>query len=92
MMAQLGGRLLFWNMDSKPLSQEELAAFVNDDQFFISHEYLRGRVNNFLESHFQQYPPRSVNSSEIEIGHDEAWLLAGYAQVMARMRGRLSYQ
>ena len=86
MMAQLGGKLLFWNMDSKPLSQDELAAFVNDDQFFISHEYLRGRVNNFLESHFQQYPPRSFNSSEIEIGHTEAWLLAGYAQVMARMR------
>jgi len=86
MMAQLGGRLLFWNMDSKQQSQEELAAFVRDDQFYISHEYLRGKVNDFLEYHFQQYPPRSFNSSEIEIRHGEAWLLAGYAQVMARMR------
>ena len=86
MMAQLGGRLLFWNMDSKQQSQEELAAFVRDDQFYISHEYLGGRVNDFLEHHFQLYPPRSFNSSEIEIGHNEAWLLAGYAQVMARMR------
>ena len=86
LMAQLGGRLLFWNMDSKPQSQEELAAFVNDDQFFISHQYLRGRVNDFLESHFEKYPPRSVLSSEIKIGHTEAWLLAGYARAMARMR------
>jgi len=86
MMAQLGGRLLFWNMDSKQLSHEELAAFVNDEQFYVAHEYLRGKVNDFLEYHFQQYPPRSFSSSEIDIGHTEAWLLAGYAQVMARMR------
>jgi len=86
LMAQLGGRLLFWNMDSQQQSQEELAAFVQDDQFYISHVHLRGRVNDFLESHFKAYPPRSFNSSEIEIGHTEAWLLAGYAQVMARMR------
>ncbi len=86
MMAQLGGRLLFWNMDSKPLSHEELADFVHDDQFFISHEYLRGKVNDFLECHFEKCQPRSVNSSEIDIGHDEAWLLAGYARVLARMR------
>ena len=86
LMAQLGGRLLFWNMDSKPQSQEELAAFVNDDQFFISHQYLRGRVNDFLEAHFEKYPPRSVLSSEINIGHTEAWLLAGYARAMAWMR------
>jgi len=86
LMAQLGGRLLFWNMDSQQQSQEELAAFVQDDQFYISHAHLRGRVNDFLESHFKACPPRSINSSEIEIGHTEAWLLAGYAQVMARMR------
>jgi len=86
LMAQLGGRLLFWNMDSKSQSQEELAAFVRDDQFYISHAHLRGRVNDFLESHFKAYPPRSYNSSEIGIGHTEAWLLAGYARAMARMR------
>ncbi|MDA2924123.1 hypothetical protein MYX65_05615 [Acidobacteria bacterium AH-259-L09] len=86
MMAQLGGRLLFWNMDSKPHSHDELAAFVQDDQFYISHEYLRGKVNDFLEAHFEKYPPRSVNSSEIEIDDREAWLLAGYARVLARMR------
>jgi len=86
LMAQLGGRLLFWNMDSKQQSQEALAAFVNEDDFYISHAHLRGRVNDFLESHFEKHPPRSVMSSEIEIGHIEAWLLAGYAQIVARMR------
>ncbi|MEE8114690.1 MAG: hypothetical protein V3T23_10075 [Nitrososphaerales archaeon] len=86
LMAQLGGRLLFWNMDSKQQSHQELANFVQDDQFYIAHEYLRGKVNDCLEIHFEKHPPRSVNSSEIEIPQQEAWLLAGYAQVMARMR------
>jgi len=83
-MAQLGNRLLFYEIAGHELTEQELIDFAKTYAAKNSVAECRQAVNNFLEAHFKKYPVESVDPDSIQI--PDVSKIVRYAQLIAQGR------
>ena len=83
LMAQLGPRLLFYEILEDKCSVDELIDFVESYENSDAPDECQGIVNDFVESHFQRYPLDSVNPKDIKIPQDLLRAISQYAQLIS---------
>jgi hypothetical protein len=82
-MAQLGNRILRYEIVGRKQSEQELVEFARNFQPETKEATCRKAVNDFLEIHFGQYPSRTVSPDSIEIPNDVAVELVRLANLIA---------
>jgi len=85
-MAQLGNRILRYEIVGREPSEEELLEFAESFEPESQEATCREAVNDFLDCFFPLYPPRTVSPESIEIPNDLRLELVRLAQLIAHGR------
>jgi hypothetical protein len=89
-MAQLGNRLLRYEIVGQPQSEDALIEFARSYSAATTEDSCRLAVNNFLFSHFTQSPPNSVEPTSIVLSEDSLRELVRLAKLISH--GRVEVQ
>src|SRR5262249_1954088 len=90
-MAQLGNRILFYEIAGEKWPDEELVKFAKT---YGANRTLKKRqktVNDFIEAHFEKYPINSVERQQIEISDDLRLKVVQYAKLIAHGRVEVKF-
>ena len=90
-MAQLGNRILFYEVAGEDFSEDELMKFARERVSADAVEECRAMVNGFLEGHFENCPVNSIEPESILISDDFLRELVRYAELVAQGRVELLY-
>jgi hypothetical protein len=82
-MAQLGNRILRYEIVGRKQSEQELVEFAQNFDPDTTEASCRDAVNYFLEMHFAHYPTRIVSPGSIEISDEVAVELVRLAELIA---------
>lgn len=85
-MAQLGNRLLFYEVAGEDLSEEELLEFARSYGASNAVEECQKIVNDFIEGHFKSHPVESLEPDDIGVEDDLLREIVRYAQLIANGR------
>jgi hypothetical protein len=85
-MAQLGNRILFYEIASEEWSEDDLMDFARNYGTTDAITGCQKAVNDFVESHFAAYPVNSVDPSSIDISTEIMRELIRYAKLIASGR------
>jgi len=85
-MAQLGNRLLRYEIVGKEQSEDELTAFAQSYEAVTREDECRNQANDFLCQHFESHPLSSVDPREIILPKEAATELARLALLIAHGR------
>jgi hypothetical protein len=86
LMAQLGTRLLFFEVPAIEPSEEELVAYAERDDAGNAEDKCQNAVNLFPSEFFKHYPVGSVPSEALPISRDRLRVLVRWARLL--MQGR----
>src|SRR5262249_48388891 len=89
-MAQLGNRILFYEVVGDEWPEEKLVDFAKNVQTNIAMNQCNKAVNDFLEGHFQKHPVESVDPKSIDIPEELTLQIVRYARLISH--GRLEVQ
>jgi hypothetical protein len=85
-MAQLGNRLLFYEVAGEDASEEELLEFARSYGASNAVEECQKTVNDFIEGHFKSHPVESLDPDSIGIENELLREIVRYAQLIANGR------
>jgi hypothetical protein len=85
-MAQLGNRILRYEIVGKEQSEDELVEFAESFEPATEEETCRKAVNDFLVEHFARVPLRTVDPEEIEMFREVSLELVRLAMFIAQGR------
>jgi hypothetical protein len=85
-MAQLGNRLLRYEIIGEDTPEEDLIEFLEEYRESFAEDRCRELANTFIENHFSAFPVNSVDSKEIEFPHERRHTLARYARLISAGR------
>ena len=85
-MAQLGNRILFYEIASEEWSEDDLMDFAQNYGTTDAIGACQKAVNDFVDAHFAAYPVNSVDPSSIDISTEIMRELIRYAKLIASGR------
>jgi len=85
-MAQLGNRILFYEVAGEEPTEEELMDFAENYETNDAIEECKGAVNDFIEKHFAKYPAESLDPESIYIPEEIVRHLVRYSKLIAKGR------
>jgi hypothetical protein len=88
-MAQLGNRILFYELSSDEPTEDELMDFAQNHRMTALTECEK-LVNDFIEGHFNKHPVESFDPKAIEISEDLQRQIIRYSLLIAR--GRVEFE
>ena len=86
LMAQLGNRILFYELPSRESSEDDLLATLTNNTVGTDVDLLRGRVNDLIAGHFRLHPESSVDPANIAFPERLKLLLIRYARLIVNGR------
>lgn len=89
-MNNLGTRLVFFAVETRELSEDELTDLILDDNPEEKKAACKSAVQNYLRSFFKRYPPRSVSTKSIKIDKDFARKLSALLRFFVKYRAEVS--
>jgi|SRR5215469_932841 len=89
-MAQLGNRLLRYEIIGEDVSDDELMAYVQDSDSLSSEEECRNAVNDYVVSHFRRHPVGSFDQKRIGLEAESARQLVNLARLICNGRVEIS--
>lgn len=89
-MAQLGNRLLRYEIVGQDQSEDELVEFAQSYIPETTEARCQSAVNKFLSGHFAKYPIRTVEPNILEISEDQFRELVRFAKLIAQGRVEVS--
>ena len=90
-MAQLGNRLLFYEIVGEEEQEDELLQFAQDYNASEAVDVCRTAVNDFIEAHFERCPLNTVDPSSIVIPEELHRKIIRSAQLIAHGRVEIEY-
>ena len=90
-MAQLGNRILFYEVASDEFTEDELVEFAAEYEGNDAVEECRTIVNGFVEGFFQRHPPESVDPHSITIPPDSLREIVRYAKLISHGRVEVNF-
>src|SRR5262249_10109434 len=90
-MAQLGNRILFYEISSEEWSEEKLMHFAQKDETDDAIRECQKAVNDFVESHFKMNPINSIDAQSIIIPDEITREIVRYANLIAHGRVEVQY-
>jgi len=91
-MAQLGNRILFYEIKSEEWTEEKLMNFAKHYETDDAVKECQKVVNDFIEDHFAQYPLNSVDPRSIEIPDELMREIVRYAKLISHGRVEIEYR
>jgi hypothetical protein len=91
-MAQLGNRILFYEIAGEESSDDDLMEFACTYGTSDTVQECRRVVNDFVESHFQRHPPESIDPESILLPEPLLRQLVRYATLICRGRVEVENQ
>ena len=85
-MAQLGNRLLSYEMESEEVTEDELMTFARQRTTDNTLPECRKQVNDFISAHFESHPLGSVDPDSILIDEEQLRCIIRYAQLVCAGR------
>jgi hypothetical protein len=92
LMYQLGTRLLFCDVPSIPLSDEELLAYAEREDSSNAEVECQEAVNSFLLGFFENYALNSIPADAITIPKELNSMIARWANFLTRARAGIKYE
>jgi hypothetical protein len=92
LMSQLGTRLLFYEVQAKPPSEEELLEYAMKDEADEAEEECRKVVNEFIIELFQTYPVSSVSSDSIGFSETVMTGVVRWARFLVAARAEIKFE
>jgi hypothetical protein len=90
LMAQLGNRILFYELPSRESSEDELLDLLGTSSVGTNVDLLREKVNDQIEEHFKQQPVNSVDPATIAFPEALKRMLVRYAKLIVHGRVAVS--
>jgi len=90
-MAQLGNRILFYEIASEEWSEEKLMDFAQTYGTDDAIKECQKAVNDFVESHFKAHPVNSVDAHSINIPDEIMREIVRYANLISHGRVEVEY-
>ena len=92
MMAQLGTRLLFFEVPAIEPTEEELVAYAERDDAGDAENACQKAVNKFLEEFFKRHPVGSVRPDDLPISKDRLSMLVRWASLLVHGRAEVKFE
>jgi len=89
-MAQLGNRLLRYEIVGQDISDEELMEYAENGDSLLGEVECRKAVNDYLISHFQRHPINSFDQRKINFEGDAVRQLVNLAKLISHGRVEIS--
>jgi hypothetical protein len=86
LMAQLGNRILFYELPSRESTEDELLALIGNSSVGTDVDALREKVNALIAEHFKLYSINSVDPKSVAIPKRLQLLLIRYALLIVNGR------
>jgi hypothetical protein len=90
-MAQLGNRILFYEIASEEWTVENLVKFAQEYSAVDSVKECQKAVNDFMEAHFKRHSVNGVDPQNIQIPQEIMLELVRYAKLIAHGRVEVSF-
>jgi len=91
-MAQLGNRILFCEIESEKWSEEKLMDFAQNYGTDDAVKECQKAVNDFIEEHFKKHPVNSVDPRSVEIPDNLTRKIVRYANLISHGRVEVEYR
>ena len=92
LMAQLGTRLLFFEVPAVEPTEDELVAYAQSDTAGEAEIECQKAVNRFLGDFFKQHPIGSMEPKELPIPQDRLRTLVRWAKFVTRGRAEVKFE
>lgn len=92
MMAQLGTRLLFYEVPSLELSDDDLLDYALNGKPSEAASKCNASVNKFLVSFFKQYPVATIDPAKIKFSRSLLYQLIRWAKLLVTGRAEIKYE
>lgn len=89
-MAQLGTRMVSYEIAGAEATEEELIDFAGTYQTNEAVEECRRNANDFMQSHFERYPVESVDPQTIQMTRDTLETAVRFGRLISRGRMEVS--
>jgi hypothetical protein len=90
-MAQLGNRILFYEIASEEWSEEKLMDFAQNYGTDDAIKECQRAVNDFVEGHFKAHPVNSIDAHSINIPEEITREIVRYASLISHGRVEVEY-
>ena len=91
MMAQLGTRLLFFEVPAIPPTEDELLAYALREESGTAENECQAAVNRFLEDFFSRHPVGSVDANDVPISTERLRTMVRWANLLVHGRAEVKF-